>query len=310
MASIRARVTSPAGAPQRRRGRRNPAPFRGSIISVAHADPLRYAPTVRHSSREIEPLRRHLPRPTLFVAAILLFLRPSLRPEHHGSGTDMPAYYDGKLFTINFMELSPDAERSAIAHNSAINKIFRSDPGLPGGQPFISVLDAIQGDGFNPLWREFPDRVHHGTTLPRQLTSDNDVAARCAEWGDHAPGHQRGLHLLCRWVQRSRVGRPLATWGLTLGASRCAEVLQGNARRPTRYPPRGAIRALLPNDDGVAGRLDEGHLLWRMLPRRTPLTSPSESGGAFRLCATVGGRWEGGPGALSAGPVRRLSANW
>ena len=121
-------------------------------------------------------MRRHLPRPTLFLAAILLFCAPALAQNTHGSGTDMPAYYDGKLFTINFMELSPDAEQSAIAHNSAINRIFRSDPGLPGGQPFISVLDAIQGDGFNPLWREFQVTFTSGHT-PRQLLSDNEVAA-------------------------------------------------------------------------------------------------------------------------------------
>ena len=121
-------------------------------------------------------MRRHLPRPTLFLAAILLFCAPAFARDTNGSGTDMPAYYDGKLFTINFMELSPDAEQSAIAHNSAINRIFRSDPGLPGGQPFISVLDAIQGDGFNPLWREFQVTFTRGHT-PRQLLSDNEVAA-------------------------------------------------------------------------------------------------------------------------------------
>ncbi len=121
-------------------------------------------------------MRRHLPSPTLFVAAFLLLCAPAFAQNTNGSGTDMPAYYDGKLFTINFMELSPDAERSAIAHNSAINKIFRSDPGLPGGQLFISVLDAIQGDGFNPLWREFQITFNSGHT-PRQLTSDNEVAA-------------------------------------------------------------------------------------------------------------------------------------
>ena len=114
----------------------------------------------------------------LLVAAALCIGGPTLAapPPTHGSGTDMPAYYDGNQFTINFTELSPQAEASAIAHNTAINKIFRSDPGLPGGQPFISVLDAIQGDGFNPLWREFQITFTNGHT-PRQLFSDNEVAA-------------------------------------------------------------------------------------------------------------------------------------
>jgi len=112
----------------------------------------------------------------LLIAAILCICVPAFAQGTKGHATDMPAYYDAKLFTINFMELSPDAERSAIAHNSAINKIFQSDPGLPGGQPFISVIDAIQGDGFNPLWREFQVRFNSGHT-PRQLTSDTEVAA-------------------------------------------------------------------------------------------------------------------------------------
>ena len=122
-------------------------------------------------------MRRHPLTPTsLLIATILCIGVPAFAQSTKGHATDMPAYYDAKLFTINFMELSPDAERSAIAHNSAINKIFRSDAGLPGGQPFISVLDAIQGDGFNPLWREFQITFTSGHT-PRQLTSDTEVAA-------------------------------------------------------------------------------------------------------------------------------------
>jgi hypothetical protein len=100
---------------------------------------------------------------------------PARAGSTNGSAGDMPAFYDGKVFTINFKELAPDAEKSAIAHNAAINKIFMSDPGLPGDQPFISVLDAIQGDGFNPLWREFQITFNNGHT-PRQLTSDTEVA--------------------------------------------------------------------------------------------------------------------------------------
>lgn len=121
-------------------------------------------------------LRQLLATASLLITAILCIGAPASAASTHGSGTDMPAYYDGKLFTINFMELSPGAEQSAIAHNSAINKIFRSDPGLPGGQPFISVLDAIQGDGFNPLWREFQIMFTSGHTA-RQLFSDTEVAA-------------------------------------------------------------------------------------------------------------------------------------
>src|SRR2546422_10190216 len=86
----------------------------------------------------------------------------------------MPAFYDGQLFTINFKELSAPSEKAIIAHNTSINFIFMSDAGLPGGQPFISVLDAIQGDGFNPLWVEVQITFTAGHT-PRQLFSDDEI---------------------------------------------------------------------------------------------------------------------------------------
>jgi hypothetical protein len=49
-----------------------------------------------------------------------------------------------------------------------------SDEGLPGGEPFLSVIDAIQGDGFNPLWLEIQVHFTAGHT-PRQLTSDTEI---------------------------------------------------------------------------------------------------------------------------------------
>ena len=94
----------------------------------------------------------------------------------NGRAGVMPAYYDHELFSINFMELPPGGEEANIAHNQSINFIFMSDPGLPGGEPFISVLDAIQGDGFNPIWEEVQINFNPGFT-PVQLTSDTDVLA-------------------------------------------------------------------------------------------------------------------------------------
>src|SRR5689334_4047099 len=93
----------------------------------------------------------------------------------NGSSGDMPAYYDHHLLTINFMELPAGGESANLARNHSINTIFMSDAGLPGGQPFISVLDAIQGDGFNPLWLEVQINFTSGHT-PRQLFSDDEIA--------------------------------------------------------------------------------------------------------------------------------------
>src|SRR5437867_8354256 len=99
----------------------------------------------------------------------------AIAQNENGSGGDMPAYYDHQLFTINFKELPPGGEKAALQHNGSINVIYMSDAGLPGGQPFISVLDAIQGDGFNPLWLEVQVNFRLGHT-PRQLFSDDEIA--------------------------------------------------------------------------------------------------------------------------------------
>lgn len=93
-----------------------------------------------------------------------------------GIGTAIPAYYDAKLFKIIFVEFSSMAEATQIAHNNSINFIYQSDNGLPNNQPFISVIDAIPGDGMNPVWREVQITFNAGFT-PHQLFSDDEVAA-------------------------------------------------------------------------------------------------------------------------------------
>jgi hypothetical protein len=111
------------------------------------------------------------------AAALLLSLVMAVQAgPGNGSASSIPAYYDGELFTIQFVEFSPAAERSLLQHNKSLNFIYQSDPGLPGGQPFISVIDAIPGDGFNPIWEEVQITFTAGHT-PRQLFSDTEVAA-------------------------------------------------------------------------------------------------------------------------------------
>ena len=94
----------------------------------------------------------------------------------NGSASAIPAYYDDNLFTILFVEFSPAAERSLLQHNKSLNFIYQSDAGLPGGEPFISVIDAVPGDGFNPIWEEVQITFTAGNT-PRQLFSDTEVEA-------------------------------------------------------------------------------------------------------------------------------------
>jgi hypothetical protein len=94
----------------------------------------------------------------------------------NGAASEIPAYYDHNLLTIQFVEFSSAAEKSLLQHNASLNFIYQSDPGLPGGRPFISVIDAIPGDGFNPVWEEVQITFTAGNA-PRQLFSDDEIFA-------------------------------------------------------------------------------------------------------------------------------------
>ena len=56
-----------------------------------------------------------------------------------------------------------------------INHIYMSDQAMELGFDFVSVLDAIQADGFNPLWQEV--QITFLTIMPRQFFSDNEILA-------------------------------------------------------------------------------------------------------------------------------------
>ena len=118
----------------------------------------------------------------LLLGSLVLAASAALAASMNGSGGDMPALYDGQPFTINFKELPPGGEAAALAQNTSINIIYMCDAcenALPGGASFVSVIDAIQADGFNPLWQEVQITFNEGVA-PRQLVSDDDVAAALA----------------------------------------------------------------------------------------------------------------------------------
>jgi hypothetical protein len=115
---------------------------------------------------------------SLLAAAVVCVL-PASHSATAGKSTTIPAYYDHLLFNIQFVEFSPTAEAKLLQHNTGLNFIYQSDPGLPGGLPFVSVIDAIPGDGMNPVWEEVQITFTAGHT-PRQLFSDDEVAAAAA----------------------------------------------------------------------------------------------------------------------------------
>src|SRR5262245_15044311 len=91
----------------------------------------------------------------------------------NGSAGAMPTFYDGELFTINFKELPAGGASANQQHNGSINVIYVSEVELPSGEEFVSVIDAIQGDGFNPLWEEV--EITFSGSTPHQFFSDEEI---------------------------------------------------------------------------------------------------------------------------------------
>src|SRR4051812_47943696 len=115
-----------------------------------------------------------------FLGAVLLCIGWSILPgqgsvalagSSNGAASQMPAYYDGESFTVNMKEMPNSAP--LIAHNGSINKIYASND-LDEEQDFVPVLDAIQGDGFNPLWQQVLIVFNDGVT-PHQFFSDTEI---------------------------------------------------------------------------------------------------------------------------------------
>ncbi len=96
----------------------------------------------------------------------------------NGAAGQMPAYYEGQLFTVNMKEQPKNASASLIGKNPSINEIYASND-LDEEQDFIPVINAIQGEGFNPLWRQILIVFNAGFT-PHQFTSEEGIEAAAA----------------------------------------------------------------------------------------------------------------------------------
>ncbi len=96
----------------------------------------------------------------------------------NGAAGQMPAYYDGELFTVNVKELSQTASDSIITKNPSLNEIYVSND-LDEEQDFIPVINAIQGEGFNPLWQQVLIIFNEGFT-PHQFVSEEEIEEAAA----------------------------------------------------------------------------------------------------------------------------------
>ena len=90
-----------------------------------------------------------------------------------GKATHIPAFYDGNQVTINIFEV-PSRE-TLLASNKSVNTIYATND-LDEEQDFAPVIDAIHGDGFNPLWHQVLI-VFNAGFAPHQFLSDEEVLA-------------------------------------------------------------------------------------------------------------------------------------
>ncbi len=92
----------------------------------------------------------------------------------NGAATQRPVFYEGRMVTVNMFEV-PAADGSVLDKNPNVNTIYASND-LDEEQDFLSVINAIQGEGFNPLWHQVLIVFNAGFT-PHQFTSEDQILA-------------------------------------------------------------------------------------------------------------------------------------
>jgi hypothetical protein len=105
----------------------------------------------------------------------------------NGAAGQMPAYYEGQLFIVNMKEMPDNASGSLIPKNGSVNEIYASND-LDEEQDFIPVIDAIQGEGLNPLWRQILIVFNPGFK-PHQFVSEDQI-------DEAAAGSNPEIHLV------------------------------------------------------------------------------------------------------------------
>ena len=113
------------------------------------------------------------------LSAAVAFAVPSnpVPSNPNGAGNQRPVFFDGQLVTVNMFEV-PAADGSVLDKNANVNTIYASND-LDDEQDFFSVINAIQGDSFNPLWHQVLIEFNPGVT-PHQFTSEDEVLAAAA----------------------------------------------------------------------------------------------------------------------------------
>jgi hypothetical protein len=104
------------------------------------------------------------------IALAALLSLPACSGGSDASITTIDAYYQGRLYSAAYRELSSDGDGASL--------LYQSDLGLAGGTPFVAVL----GGTLTNVWREIQVSgnqcaANEVCAVPRQFTSADEILA-------------------------------------------------------------------------------------------------------------------------------------
>jgi hypothetical protein len=105
------------------------------------------------------------------IVVVALTGSAALAGSPNGAASQRPVFYEGKLVTVNMFEVP--GEGSILPNNPSTNTIYASND-LDEPQVFNSVIDAVPGDGFNPLWHQVFIVFNQGFA-PHQFVSEAQI---------------------------------------------------------------------------------------------------------------------------------------
>src|SRR5436190_5181867 len=158
---------------------------RGRERQVSAAEPPVFLPGAGASRLETKEVRMRGSRVASKIGVILvtggLFVALTggvalAQGSPNGASTQRPVFYEGQQVTVNMFEVP--ASDPLLAKNKGVNTIYATND-LDEEQDFLSVIDAVPGDGMNPLWHQVLIVFNQGFT-PHQFTSEDEVLAAAA----------------------------------------------------------------------------------------------------------------------------------
>jgi hypothetical protein len=90
--------------------------------------------------------------------------------------SDRATFYGGQQFQVNVKALDPASASAIIARSSQLHNLYISDRCDPDGRQFVTVMDAVEGDSYSPLWRGVQIEFNPGYPC-HQFRSEDEITS-------------------------------------------------------------------------------------------------------------------------------------